>query len=286
MKRLISLCLSSVLLSGAALAVVPGQEGGQIIGQGQTTQTTQTTQTPEMNRPTNETANVEGQTAQQGAPDEVASQQVSAEERSLVLTVHAANLGEIKASLIAFTRPVSQEVRDFAWKIINDHLQNDHMLQELSRTNGLDLVSDESIQILAPMLSEQREMVMMLEDTAVADFEKAYIDLMRRNHDDLVLKLDSAAAKFTDSRFGDYIRSTSESVKLHIADLQRLVEEQEAAASDVTEPAGDVQKPAKGEKIDIEVGEEIGDEGTIVDEGAADEGKIVDETAGDEVSAD
>lgn len=245
MKRLISLCLSSVLLSGAAFAAQPTQDTGAAVGQGQAQGQTATSE--ETSQPAvSQEGQTQGQVAQQGATEEAIAQPITAEERDLVYDVHANSINEIKLALTALTRPVSRDVRDFAWKMVNDHLKSEMMLSDISREYGLDFSSEKVVQDLKSRFDEGKQDIDMLDSVADADFEKAFIDHLKQRHDELLQKLDSAPADLANTHLGDFIKQAQDIVKGHEADIDRLTAEEMTGGTE--QPS--VDQPSTGSSVE------------------------------------
>jgi putative membrane protein len=96
-----------------------------------------------------------------------------------------ANMAEIELGQLASQKATDQGVRQFAQRMVNDHTKANQQLQQILSQNGVTVPTETSS-------SQQREME-RLQKLNGADFDKAYIDHMVKDHKTDVKEFEKAS---------------------------------------------------------------------------------------------
>jgi putative membrane protein len=156
-------------------------------------------------------------TTQPTAPQQ-SQVQITAEDRTVLQTLHMTNISEIKASLVAFEKVTSPEVRDYAWKIVMDHIASEERVIALGKKYNVELVSTE--QTFAASQSESDTFLQTLKDTPDAQFGEAYLSGMETSHQAVISKLEG----YQDLKLASDIDNFLDQSIQHIRDHEQLAQ--------------------------------------------------------------
>jgi putative membrane protein len=136
--------------------------------------------------------------------------------------LHASNQGEVQAGQAALRSAQSQEVKQFAQQMIDDHQKNDSQLQQLASTTGVSLQGDE----FQKKQKKAQEDLEKVQGKSGADFDKAYMKWMVKEHEQDVKDVEKAAKdarKQNHAQFASFLEETHSQLRMHL-DNARTVE--------------------------------------------------------------
>jgi putative membrane protein len=124
---------------------------------------------------------------------EVAPTDSSAKEKltdsSFVEKAALAGLAEVEISKLAVAKSSNKKIDKFAANMIKDHESANTKLKQLATANRLSIPN--------VLSAEQKKILADLNNLAGEDFDRAYVDLMKKNHDTTVALFDNAAGEAT-----------------------------------------------------------------------------------------
>lgn len=167
---------------------------------------TETTETTEFADSTNE-----------AVADGAASDSASAvAEDDSEFAVKAANGGmaEVALSKIAEEKATDPKVKEFAKQMITDHSKANNELKTLATSKNITLPS-------APN-EEKQKAAADLGGKSGSDFDKAYISLMKKDHDETVKLFEDAQKEVKDSELKAFIDKTLPVIKAHAEHVKSL----------------------------------------------------------------
>ena len=167
---------------------------------------TETTDTTEFADSTNE-----------AAADNTASDSASvATEDDAEFAVNAANGGmaEVALSKIAEEKATDPKVKEFAKQMITDHSKANDELKTLAASKNITLPS-------APN-EEKQKAASNLGSKSGADFDKAYIAQMKKDHDQTVKLFEDAQKDVKDAELKAFIDKTLPVIKAHAEHVKSL----------------------------------------------------------------
>lgn len=167
---------------------------------------TETTDTTEFADSTNE-----------AAADNTASDSASvAAEDDAEFAVNAANGGmaEVALSKIAEEKATDPKVKEFAKQMITDHSKANDELKTLAASKNITLPS-------APN-EEKQKAASNLGSKSGADFDKAYIAQMKKDHDQTVKLFEDAQKDVKDADLKAFIDKTLPVIKAHAEHVKSL----------------------------------------------------------------
>ena len=167
---------------------------------------TETTDTTEFADSTNE-----------AAADNTASDSASvAAEDDAEFAVNAANGGmaEVALSKIAEEKATDPKVKEFAKQMITDHSKANDELKTLAASKNITLPS-------APN-EEKQKAASNLGSKSGADFDKAYIAQMKKDHDQTVKLFEDAQKDVKDAELKAFIDKTLPVIKAHAEHVKSL----------------------------------------------------------------
>ena len=95
------------------------------------------------------------------------------------------NLAEIKAAELALTKSDNSAVKSFAQRMIDDHTKANTQLEAVAARENIKVPDNSAIM--------QRAELKMLQMKSGADFDKAYVEQMKKDHDKAVKLFKEAA---------------------------------------------------------------------------------------------
>jgi len=164
------------------------------------------------------TGSQQGTQAQMGGA--ASGGQLTTKEKDALAKLHAANQGEVKLAQLAEQTSQSQAVKDFAQRMVTDHQQNDEQLQQLAQSMGVPL---EGKAFQKEQEAAQKSMK-QLQSKQGADFDKAYMSLMTKDHEKDAKALDGAAkaAQKNNPQLAAFLEQTRDTVKSHLAEAKQV----------------------------------------------------------------
>jgi putative membrane protein len=136
--------------------------------------------------------------------------------------LHAANQGEVQAGQAALRSAQSQEVKQFAQQMIDDHQKNDSQLQQLASTMSVSLEGDE----FKKKQKKAQEDLEKVQAKGGAEFDKAYMKMMVKEHEQDVKDVEKAAKdarKQNQTQLASFLEETHSHLRMHL-DSARTVE--------------------------------------------------------------
>jgi putative membrane protein len=132
---------------------------------------------------------------------------------SLIRNGIEGGMTEIKASSLAATNSQNADVKNLAEKMIADHSSAD---------SSLLLIEDDKLITEKDTISgEHRELIDSLAKKTGADFDKAYIAMMIKDHKEAV-ELFTAASDDKNQTIQDFARKTLPTIQMHLDDAKKI----------------------------------------------------------------
>jgi putative membrane protein len=131
-----------------------------------------------------------------------------------VTTASAAGATEILASRLAAKQAQSAQVKSFAATMVHDHTAANDKLRTIAQKNGFPLAG-------VAMVEQQPDLV-QLNNLNGADFDKAYIAMMRKDHQAAVTLFTSESSSGSNSDLKAFAAQTLPTIQHHLAMAQSL----------------------------------------------------------------
>ena len=125
-------------------------------------------------------------------------------------------MAEVELSKLAEQRAQSGEVKKFAEHMVRDHTANNRELEKIATKENVALPKD-----LDSEHAALRDKLASLKDQ---DFDKAYIDAMRSDHQKMDDLLKSSEASVSSKELRAYIKKTTAAVETHLREVEKLKE--------------------------------------------------------------
>lgn len=130
-------------------------------------------------------------------------------------TAASAGKLEIDSSKLALDKAKSKDVKAFARMMIKDHTKAGKRLAAILKKNGDPAPAD--------MLStKDAEAMQQLTSASDADFEKAYIALQTKAHEDAVALFKSYSSDPDNKRLGRFAKNTLPTLEMHLQHAKQL----------------------------------------------------------------
>jgi putative membrane protein len=155
------------------------------------------------------------QTQQQGAKTAKEKSNQSTQTNSSMIQkiqllnhIHHINQKEIQLSKMALDKSKSQQIKDYAQHMIDDHQKADKKLEALAKNQNIEL---ESFQPAGYEKATQA----MLKELSGAQFDQAFVDLMKSGHKMAANELQLAQSEAKNPQIKSYIESILPTVREH-----------------------------------------------------------------------
>lgn len=108
-------------------------------------------------------------------------------DQSFVEKAALGGLGEVEVSKLAVEKTTNKKIKKFASTMITDHEKSNIKLKQIATTNRLSLP--------AGLTSDQQKLLAELKALSGENFDRAYVDIMKKDHDTTVGLFDNAAGE-------------------------------------------------------------------------------------------
>jgi putative membrane protein len=152
--------------------------------------------------------------AQSSPPPAAAAPAAAEGDAHFVTVASAAGSTEILASRLAAKQAQSAQVKSFAATMIHDHTAANDKLRTIAQKNGFPLAGVAMV--------EQQPALVQLNNLNGADFDKAYIAMMRKDHQDAVALFTNESSSGTNSDLKAFAAQTLPTLQHHLAMAQSL----------------------------------------------------------------
>ena len=125
-----------------------------------------------------------------------------------------ANLSEIAAGKTAAEKAQSPDVKKFGQKMVDDHTKMLEDLRSLAKKKNVALPQDADVKDMAQMK--------VMEHKSGAEFDKAYMEHMVKDHEKDLKDVQNIAGKAKDPEFKAAVQKAEPKIKEHLALAQRL----------------------------------------------------------------
>src|SRR5512133_1073134 len=145
-----------------------------------------------------------------------ASISVNEKGKDLAFVNEAASAGlmEVQLGKLAQQKATSQQVKDFGRMMERDHSDANTKLKAAMQKVGIAVPSN--------MIEKHEDNVESLSKKSGADFDKAYVDLMVKDHKEDVNKFEKASSEIQDASLKQWVSSTLPVLKKHLAEAEKL----------------------------------------------------------------
>ena len=121
---------------------------------------------------------------------------------------------EVQTATLALTKATSPEVKKFAQMMVDDHTKANNELKSIASKKGI---------ALPDVISEKcQKKYYDLDQKNKNDFDKDYIDLMVKDHDEDVDKFEKEANKGEDAELKSWASNTLATLRHHDEEAKRL----------------------------------------------------------------
>ena len=138
----------------------------------------------------------------------------ASEDVQFLRDIAEANLAEIAAGKLAAGKAQSPEVRNYGQHMVDEHTRAHKEAATLARARGLSLPEGPS--------GQRQGAARKLEDLSGADFDRAYMAQMVKDHGDTLQLLEKTAAQAQGKDLREFAQAAMAHVRKHLEAAQRL----------------------------------------------------------------
>jgi len=123
---------------------------------------------------------------------------------------------------LALERASIPEIKQFAQAMVTDHTKSSSLLKPIAMDHGVALPENPG-----PGADEEFK---RLEGQSGAAFDKTYIEIMVKNHEEMLHAFEAASANASDSKLKDFI-STVQPIVAHHLEMAKAIRQKEMTLS-------------------------------------------------------
>ena len=148
----------------------------------------------------------------------LAAQAPTADELSFMQKAAAGDQNEIKLSQLAVERASSPEVKQFAETMVTDHTKSSSLLKPIAADHGVVLPENPGSDIDEKLNSLQKQ--------SGAAFDKTYIEMMVKDHEEMLHAFEAESGIIVDSKLKDFI-ATVQPIVAHHLEMAKAIRQNE-----------------------------------------------------------
>lgn len=168
-----------------------------------------------------------GARAKAGARGEATAEGQMSMDQHFVEGAASGNMLEVQAAKLAMTKSQSEEIKDFAQHIINDHTKANQQLMKIARSKQMEVPNE-----LKPSHRGELQELRMLEGEM---FDKAFVINNVGDHVKMILKFRDASENCEDADLKAYAAELLPGLQGHLEHAQKLAGWDEAMPADAGE---------------------------------------------------
>ena len=142
------------------------------------------------------------------------SAMVDQETMDFVNKAATGGMMEVELGKLAEEKASSQQVKDFGKMMVDDHTAVNN--------NFKNITSKKSIELPVSVTDDQRKDIDNLSKKSGRDFDKAYVDMMVKDHKDDLKEFKEAEGKVADNDIKNFITSTLPTLQKHLDAIQAI----------------------------------------------------------------
>src|SRR5579885_2326379 len=155
-------------------------------------------------------------------------------DQQFITEAARANMAEIEIGQLAEERASSQDVKNFAREMVQDHRKPIDKLQQLASSYGVSLP--------ASISSEDADLRSRLASLSGSDFDKQFVESMLKGHKEAIAKFDDEAARGSDPSVKSYAAETLPVLQNHMRMAEDLAGKLGVSPSPSLNPGGAVTR--------------------------------------------
>ena len=162
----------------------------------------------------------QGQQSNQGASQSQAAQEggqhkLQGDERQFMMKAAQGGMLEVEASKLAMERASSQQVKDYAKMLHDDHTAANKKLMELAQQKGVDLPKE--------LDAKHKQDLSRLQKLQGAEFDRAYLEHMgMKDHRKDIQDFEKQAKSAKDAQVKSFAEQTLPTLRKHLTQAQQL----------------------------------------------------------------
>ena len=139
---------------------------------------------------------------------------INADTKDFANKAATGGMAEVELGKLAEQKATSQQVKDFAKMMVDDHT--------LANNTFKTLATSKSIELPAAVTDEQRKDIDALSKKSGKDFDKSYVDMMVDDHKATIMEFKTAEGKVSDNDVKNFITFTLPTLQKHLDAIQAI----------------------------------------------------------------
>jgi len=140
--------------------------------------------------------------------------EISGDDAKFAVDAANGGLAEVELGKLAQQKATNQQVKDFGAMMVNDHSKANAELKQLA--------ADKKIALPDSIASDEKHTMKDLSDLQGADFDKAYVQTMVKDHEKDIKLFEESAKKVKYPQMLAFIKKTLPVLHMHLQAAQKL----------------------------------------------------------------
>ena len=133
---------------------------------------------------------------------------VSKTDEAFIMTAADGGMTEVQASQVAQSQAANPRVKQFASMMVTDHTKAGDQLKSLAQSKN--------VPVPPGISDEHRKAVSSLQQKTGNDFDKAYMKMMVKDHEETVHDFEKGGDEAQDSSLKQFITATLPTLRMHL----------------------------------------------------------------------
>lgn len=141
-------------------------------------------------------------------------QPLDKKDSSFVMGAVSGGIMEVQLGELAKQKATNAAVKDFASRMVDDHSKANSELAQLLQRKG--------IRVTDSLMDKHEKHISSLREKAGADFDKAYVKLMVKDHEEDVKAFEKASKESKDPQIKQFATATLPVLQMHLESIKRV----------------------------------------------------------------
>lgn len=150
-----------------------------------------------------------------------AAQILTADEQTFIKKAATGDQTEIKLSRLALERASLPDIKQFAQTMVTDHTKSTSLLKTIAADHGVVLPENPGPQV--------DEKFKRLQEQSEVAFDKTYVEIMVKDHQEMLHAFEAEAGKAADPKLKDFI-ATVQPIVAHHLEMAKAIRQKEKTA--------------------------------------------------------
>lgn len=156
-------------------------------------------------------------------------------ELQMLAHLHALDQSEVAVAKLAEQRATNPAEKAYAQMLVKDHQQNDQQIQAFAARHKVTIPAEEQTEMVRKDMKEHEDAVAHLRTLHGAEFDRAYIQMMTKGHDEAIAWIDASLKTVQNDELRGLLAHTRTTLEKHRDQAKALEAKSEMKSDTKTE---------------------------------------------------